>query len=135
MTDPAKYFADSYAKARSLFSEAATAENAALGSMAHPLQGPDGEALATDLAWVGPRDAERLLITISATHGVEGYCGSGVQAGSLSAGRYRDLPEGLAVLIRAERQVLLNHINSPQQTCCAAKRQPTRPRSRFAAGY
>ena len=99
MKDPAKYFADSYAKARSLFSEAATAENAALGSMAHPLQGPDGEALATDLAWVGPRDAERLLITISATHGVEGYCGSGVQAGSLSAGRYRDLPEGLAVLM------------------------------------
>ncbi|MGP1256635.1 MAG: M14 family metallopeptidase [Kiloniellales bacterium] len=99
MTDPASYFATSYAKARNLFSEAATTENATLGSTAHPLQGPDGEALATDLAWVGPRDAERLLITISATHGVEGYCGSGVQTGSLSTGRYRNLPEGLAVLM------------------------------------
>ena len=27
----------------------------------------------------GPRDADRVLVLISGTHGVEGYCGSGAQ--------------------------------------------------------
>ncbi|WP_119165110.1 M14 family metallopeptidase [Algihabitans albus] len=99
MTDPASYFARSYAEARSRFRDAAKSAGVALDSVAHPRQGPEGEALATDVAWIGPRDAERLLISISATHGIEGYCGSGVQGGSLEAGRYRDLPPGVAVLI------------------------------------
>lgn len=99
MTDPASYFASSYAEARSRFRDAAQGAGAALESVAHPSRGPEGEALATDVAWIGPRDAERLLLTISATHGIEGYCGSGVQSGSLEAKRYGDLPPGLAVMM------------------------------------
>ncbi len=98
MTDSATYFARSYAEARNAFLEAARAAGGTLESLAHPLQGPEGEALATDLAWFGPRDAERLLITLSATHGVEGYCGSGVQTGTLRSGRHKDLPDGVAML-------------------------------------
>ena len=45
----------------------------------YPLLGRDGEVLAMDVALDGPANAERLLIVSSACHGVEGYCGSGVQ--------------------------------------------------------
>ena len=39
---------------------------------------PD-EALSTDVALIGDAKAERLLIMTSATHGAEGFCGSGCQ--------------------------------------------------------
>jgi hypothetical protein len=35
--------------------------------------------LASDLAWVGPRESDRLVVVTSGTHGIEGYCGSGCQ--------------------------------------------------------
>jgi len=63
----------------------------------HPLAGPQGEALATDTAWLGPDDAQSVLVLISATHGVEGFCGSAVQIDFLS--RSKMLPAGLAVLL------------------------------------
>ena len=36
-----------------------------------------------DVARDGPMDAQNLLIISSACHGVEGYCGSGVQVHAL----------------------------------------------------
>jgi hypothetical protein len=48
--------------------------------------GRDGETLAMDVACDGPADASRVLLTTSGVHGVEGYCGSGVQCGLLSKG-------------------------------------------------
>ncbi|SMF06643.1 DUF2817 domain-containing protein [Pseudobacteriovorax antillogorgiicola] len=36
--------------------------------------------LVTHTAWIGRRDAVRVLVLISGTHGVEGYCGSAVQS-------------------------------------------------------
>jgi hypothetical protein len=47
------------------------------------LPGKDGETLAMDVALDGAADAEKLLIVSSACHGVEGYCGSGVQVFAL----------------------------------------------------
>ncbi|MGD1878144.1 MAG: M14 family metallopeptidase [Kiloniellaceae bacterium] len=82
----AAYFSSSYSQARQRFAEAAAAAGAELFSYAHPDQGPDGEDLATDVAWLGPRDAERVLVTVSGTHGAEGYCGSGVQSGWFESG-------------------------------------------------
>jgi hypothetical protein len=52
----------------------------------HPLLGRDGETLAMDVARFGAADARRLLLVSSACHGVEGFCGSGVQ-GALLADR------------------------------------------------
>jgi hypothetical protein len=49
----------------------------------HPLLGRDGEELAVDVARFGAADAQRLLIVSSGCHGVEGFCGSGVQVALL----------------------------------------------------
>ena len=52
-------------------------------SHVHPLTGRDGEMLAMDVARDGPRRARSLLVVSSACHGVEGFCGSGVQVALL----------------------------------------------------
>ena len=55
----------------------------AVTSWVHPLRGMQGEELATDTAWVGPKNASRVLVVCSGTHGVEGHYGSGCQVGFL----------------------------------------------------
>ena len=77
MSPVADAFADDYAGARTRFLAAAERAGARLLSWPHPLRGPDDGVLATDVALLGPPDAERLLLANSATHGVEGFCGSG----------------------------------------------------------
>ncbi len=91
------YFSADYAEARARFVAAARAAGARLESHANPAPGPDGLALTTDTAWIGPPNAEAVLVTISATHGAEGFCGSGVQAGWFESGLHRELPPGLAL--------------------------------------
>ena len=76
-------FSSSYAQARLKFLDAAAKAGVAVQSHAHPLKGRDGEDLAMDVARDGPADAHNLLIVSSACHGVEGYCGSGVQVRAL----------------------------------------------------
>jgi Protein of unknown function (DUF2817) len=68
-----------YADARSAFLEAAAAAGARIESHPHPLRGLHDEELAIDVAEVGPVDAEDVVIVVSGTHGVEGYCGSALQ--------------------------------------------------------
>ncbi len=89
----------SYADARARFLAAAKAANANLESVPHPLFGPDKGALATDLAWLGPKDAPAVLLMVSATHGVEGHCGSGAQSAWLERGEAAHIPPGVAVLL------------------------------------
>lgn len=76
-------FSAHYAQARVKFLEAAATAGLALESMPHPLPGAQGEVLAMDVARDGAADAQRLLIVSSACHGVEGFCGSGVQVFAL----------------------------------------------------
>jgi hypothetical protein len=76
-------FSASYAQARGKFLAAAVAANLPVTSHIHPRVGRDGEALAMDVVLDGSPDAERLLIVSSACHGVEGFCGSGVQVFAL----------------------------------------------------
>ena len=78
-----KAFSVSYSEARIKFLEAAAIAGLSVQSHAHPLKGRDGEDLAMDVARDGPPDAQNLLIVSSACHGVEGYCGSGVQVHAL----------------------------------------------------
>jgi hypothetical protein len=82
-------FSPSYARARTQFLEAAATAGLSIESHAHPLKGRDGEDLAMDVVRDGPADAERLLIVSSACHGVEGYCGSGVQVFALHDDEWR----------------------------------------------
>ena len=95
----AESFSSDYQAARAKFLRAAGDAGAALESITHPDRGPDGGELATDVAWIGPRDADAVLVTISATHGVEGFCGSGAQVDWLRREEHRRLPDGIAALI------------------------------------
>jgi hypothetical protein len=93
-------FSPSYARARVQFLEAAATAGARIESHPHPLPGRDGEPLAMDVALDGDAQAERLLILTSACHGVEGFCGSGVQVFALHDAdwRARARAAGVAVL-------------------------------------
>ena len=61
-------------------------------------RGPQGEELFLDVAVVGRRDAPRVLVVGSGTHGIEGYSGSGVQTAWLMDGGAKRIPEGTAVV-------------------------------------
>ncbi|HMN93404.1 MAG TPA: M14 family metallopeptidase [Hydrogenophaga sp.] len=76
-------FSTSYARARVKFLEAAAAGGLSIRSHNHPLRGAEGEVLAMDVALDGAPGADRLLIVSSACHGVEGFCGAGVQVHAL----------------------------------------------------
>ena len=93
-------FSTSYAKARVKFLEAAATAGLPIESHNHPLPGRDGETLAMDVARDGAMDADKLLIVSSACHGVEGYCGSGVQVFALHDDEWRAKAraQGVAVL-------------------------------------
>jgi hypothetical protein len=92
-------FSPDYQQARTKFREAVTAARGALEAVAHPERGPDGADLSTDVVWFGDRAAEAVLVMISGTHGVEGFCGSGAQVDWLRRGEAARLPKGLAVLM------------------------------------
>lgn len=79
-----RHFSGSYAEARRKFLDAAAARGAAVESFVlDGHRGALGETLATDVARLGPAEAERLLILSSGTHGPEGFCGSGCQLATL----------------------------------------------------
>ena len=93
-------FAGSYTQARQKFLDAAAGAGLLVESKLHPLKGRDGEDLAMDVARDGPADAGNLLVLSSACHGVEGFCGSGVQVAALRDAAWRDhvKSRGVAVL-------------------------------------
>ena len=95
----AKYFPASYDEGRANFRDAAAAEGLETVAYKNPTKGPEGQELTTDVCWIGPRDAERVLVAMSGTHGNEGYCGSGVQHAWLREGLYKEVPEGTAQLL------------------------------------
>lgn len=53
----------------------------------------------TDTARVGSENAAKVLVLISGTHGVEGFCGSGCQIAATVLGLFDDLPPDVAVLM------------------------------------
>jgi hypothetical protein len=92
-------FSATYAEARDKFVEAAQGAGASLSAYVHPECGPDGGELATDVAWIGPADAQGVLVLVSGTHGVEGHCGSGAQIDWLRRGEAARLGPKLAVAV------------------------------------
>jgi len=96
----ARHFAQSYAEARGKFVAAAEAADLDVETHAHPMLGRDGELLAMDVVLEGARDARSLLILSSGCHGVEGYCGSGVQNALLADAAFHaaSAAAGVAVL-------------------------------------
>ena len=80
MLDIPGAFAATYAEARDKFDDAARGRALPIERHAHPTaRGATGEALSVDVALLGERDADALLLLTSGMHGVEGFCGSGCQ--------------------------------------------------------
>jgi hypothetical protein len=99
VNDVTGYFYNNYAASRQRFLEACAYRGFEIESYIHPQKGIDGEELATDVTRIGLATAENLIIVTSATHGVEGFGGSGVQVGCLIGFNQLQLPENTAVLL------------------------------------
>lgn len=98
MTVPS-YFSATYAQARSKFLEECANRSLTVKSYLNDrAKGAEGEDLYMDVARIGSEDAKKILIISSATHGGEGFCGSGVQVGLLRENFFTDLPDDTAVL-------------------------------------
>lgn len=93
-----EFFSSDYTEARRKFLEACGAAGAEIEYHRNPNRGPANEELFTDVAWIGSEDAQSVLVTISGTHGAEGFCGSGVQVGWLRTGLYKEMPADTALL-------------------------------------
>ncbi|MBV4456679.1 M14 family metallopeptidase [Pseudomonas sp. COR58] len=88
-----------YRLQRERFLAAANIAGATLFSYAHPLNGPFGEPLSTDVAVLGDPQSKRRLVAISGTHGVEGYYGSDCQIDWLKQFTPDQLPRDVAVVM------------------------------------
>ncbi|MCJ0762556.1 M14 family metallopeptidase [Variovorax terrae] len=103
-----RYFAGTYAQARQKFLAAAQQRAARVESfLLESKLGAYGETLTTDIALLGPSQAEKLLIVSSGTHGPEGFCGSGCQVALLQD------DELLGRLTKAGVSLLLIHAVNP----------------------
>ncbi|WP_213881347.1 DUF2817 domain-containing protein [Pseudomonas sp. dw_358] len=91
--------APSFGAQRARFLAAAHAAGATLHRYPHPLPGPFGEALCTDVAVLGDANASRLLVALSGTHGIEGYYGSDSQTAWLGELAGRELPADTAIVM------------------------------------
>ena len=96
-----RLFSVSYSDARARFLQACLQARVAVRHHMHPLKGPSGETLATDVCRIGPTDAQDVVVVVSATHGTEGYAGSGIQVGQLETLPGQLKPGQAAVLIHA----------------------------------
>ena len=84
LIDHIPHFAGTYAEARDKFFAAAKANGMAVYPHIHPVaRGAAGEELSVDVAALGNASASGMLLLISGTHGVEGFCGSGCQVALL----------------------------------------------------
>ena len=96
-------FKDDYRACRGQFLDSAANAPKLLFQRAEPcpVSGPDGSELFTDIVWLGSDGASKVLVLISATHGVEGFAGSAVQADFLNEVKRTGWqpPVGTAVLV------------------------------------
>ena len=76
-----QYFSQSYGEARKKFIDHAKASRFVVTEFANEyLKSPEGGLLSMDIAVKGPIEAKNVIVISSGTHGVEGYCGSGIQS-------------------------------------------------------
>lgn len=98
--NPEDHFPADYRTARHDFIAASEKAGIDVIGRVHPdVQGRDGKPLFLDTAVIGPRDAKKALLLISATHGVEGYFGSGVQTGLMREGLAERAPKDTKIVV------------------------------------
>jgi len=98
-TQPSECFPASYAEGRERFLAECGRRGGALAAHRHPLAGPDGAPLFLDVARFGAAGAPRRLFVLSGTHGIEGFCGSGIQTWLLRNGLAEGLPCDVALVL------------------------------------
>lgn len=98
MSDKRRFrLARDYSEARARFRDAASTAGARLTHHDHPLTGPSGDPLASDVAYLGRPDAPARLLVISGAHGVEGFAGSACQTEALTR-TTTAVPDDLAIV-------------------------------------
>jgi hypothetical protein len=93
-------FAQTYAEGRRWFREAAAGAGGRLIAADHPhAKGPQGEGLSTDIAWFGPRLADRVFVSLSGVHGQEYAFGAAAQLDWITGPGPATLPPHVAVCL------------------------------------
>lgn len=95
----ADLFSDSYVEAQNRILKSAKefSEEIHVESLPIAAKGYDGEDLAVNIIWIGPRDSTNIIIHISGTHGVEGFAGSAIQSSLLQ--NPIPLPENTSMIL------------------------------------
>ncbi|MGZ0247370.1 MAG: M14 family metallopeptidase, partial [Alphaproteobacteria bacterium] len=92
------YFPQDYRAGRTAFLAAAEKAGARIATYDAGSTGPDGEPVYTDVALLGREDAPNVFLCNTATHGVEGFCGSGIITGFLDSGETNALPDNVRLV-------------------------------------
>jgi hypothetical protein len=96
------YFSPDYFTAKDRFREYAASAGAHLEVLPLTANGPDGQELTIDIAWIGSDTPNRVLVHSSGLHGVEGFAGSAIQLQLL-----HDLPS------LADAALVIVHVLNP----------------------
>ena len=83
-TERESFYSPDYYTARSRFGDAARRAGASLDALRLEARGPLQEDLTIDIASLGERGAQRVLLHTSGMHGVEAFAGSAVQLAILA---------------------------------------------------
>lgn len=97
------HFSPDYTTSRARFRAGALAHGATCDTRSVEARGPDGGELTIDAASIGPREASRLVVVSSGTHGVEGRLGAAIQAALLEE----------PLTLPADTRLLLIHAVNP----------------------
>ncbi len=94
------YFSANYQAARGKFLQLCEARGFTVDAYQNDrAKAPDGSDLFLDVAMLGSADAEHLLMLFSGTHGVEGYCGSGIQSALVGESVFDGLGPDLRIVL------------------------------------
>jgi len=94
------HFSNTYLDARKKFLSACGARSLEVDERLNSnAKGAFEENLYMDIVRLGLANASKVLFIISGTHGVEGYCGSGIQTGLLNEGHFANLPDDVSVVM------------------------------------
>jgi hypothetical protein len=93
------FFANDYQGARSNFLGVCSDRKYRMKTYKNEACRDSSIELTTDVVRVGPDDATNVLVLLSGTHGIEGFCGSACQIAAIRLGLFDDLPPHSAVII------------------------------------
>lgn len=123
------FYSENYFEARSRFLSAAENNRHHLATQSIPIdaKGYNGEPLFVDISWIGPQDANKFIVHMSGTHGVEGFAGSAIQISVLKT--LDALPENTAVIfIHAVNPYGMSHCRRVSEHNCDLNRNLTETR-------